>query len=402
MNARRALVFIFCTVALDVLALGMVIPVLPRLVLDFMHGNTAGASETIGIFATAWGLMQFLCSPLLGAMSDRFGRRPVILISCLGLGLDYVFMAIAPSLGLLFVGRVISGITSATIGTAFAYIADVTPPENRAKSFGTIGGAFGLGFVVGPALGGLLGSIEPRLPFWCSAAACVANAAFGWFVLPESLPIERRMAFSWKRANPVGSLMLLSRHSELWGLAAANFLGWFAHQVLPAVFVLYAGYRFGWGADLVGLTLAFVGVCAALVQGALAGPIVAWLGERWSMVAGYSAGAAGMFIYGLAPTGYLLWIGIPVMGLWGLSGVASQALMTRRVSPSEQGQLQGAVSSLTSIAGVVGPYVFAATFAYFLVRAPGAPWLLAAAVLLAATLVSWLATRPRPAAVLSR
>jgi len=399
MNARRALVFIFCTVALDVLALGMIIPVLPRLVLSFLHGDTAGASETIGVFAAVWGLMQFLCSPLLGATSDRHGRRPVILISCLGLGLDYIFMALAPSLGLLFAGRVISGITSATIGTAFAYIADVTPPEGRAKSFGAIGGAFGLGFVVGPALGGLLGSVDPRLPFWCSAAACMANAAFGWFVLPESLSREHRMAFSWRRANPVGSLVLLGRHSELWGLAAANFLGWFAHQVLPAVFVLYAGYRYGWGPDLVGFTLALVGLCAALVQGALAGPIVAWLGERWSMVGGYFAGALGMAIYGLAPTGHVLWIGVPVMGLWGLSGVASQALMTRRVRPSEQGQLQGAVSSLTSIAGVVGPYVFAATFAYFLVQTPSAPWLLAALVLCAAALVSWLATRTPPVAV---
>jgi DHA1 family tetracycline resistance protein-like MFS transporter len=202
-NDRRALVFIFCTVTLDVLAVGVMLPVLPTLVLSFMGGNTAGAAEAIGVFATVWGLMQFLCSPLLGALSDRYGRRPVILISCLGLGLDYIFMAVAPSLTWLLVGRIISGITSATLSTAFAYITDVTPPDGRAKAFGIVGIAFGLGFIVGPAIGGLLGGLDPRLPFWVSAAACLANAAFGWFVLPESLPPERRMPFTWKRASPV-------------------------------------------------------------------------------------------------------------------------------------------------------------------------------------------------------
>ena len=209
MNARRALAFIFCTVTLDVLALGIMIPVLPTIVLGFMEGDTAGAAEVFGVFATVWGLMQFLCSPLLGALSDRYGRRPIILISCLGLGLDYIFMAMAPSLTLLFIGRIISGITAATISTAFAYIADVTPADGRAKAFGVVGLAFGLGFVLGPAIGGLLGGLDPRLPFWVSAAACLINAAFGWFVLPESLPPERRMAFAWKRANPLGSLRLL-------------------------------------------------------------------------------------------------------------------------------------------------------------------------------------------------
>jgi DHA1 family tetracycline resistance protein-like MFS transporter len=402
MNARRALAFIFCTVSLDVLALGLMIPVLPKLILGFMDGDTAGAAWAIGVFSTVWGLMQFICSPLLGAMSDRYGRRPVILISCLGLGLDYAFMAIAPSLGLLFVGRVISGITSATIGTAFAYIADVTVPDDRAKAFGTIGVAFGVGFVVGPAIGGLLGSLDPRLPFWCSAGACLLNAGFGWFALPESLPPERRMGFSWKRANPIGSFKLLTSHIELWGLSAANFLGQFAHQVLPAVFVLYAGYRYGWDEGLVGLTLAFVGVCSAIVQGVLVGPIVARLGERWTLVGGLLAGAVGMAIYGLAPTGPLFWIGVPVMALWGLSGPASQGLMTRLVSPSEQGQLQGAGASLTSVAGLLGPGVFAAIFAYSVGRAPSAPWLLAAAVLVVAAIVALLATRVRPPVDLPR
>ena len=246
MNGRRALAFIFCTVTLDVLALGLMIPVLPRLVLDFMGGDTGGGAQVFGLFSTLWALMQFFFSPLLGVVSDRYGRRPVILISCLGLGLDYAFMALAPSLTLLFIGRIISGVTSATIGTSFAYIADVTPERDRARAFGLVGVAFGVGFVIGPALGGLLASVEPRLPFWVAAAACVVNAGFGWFVLPESLPPERRMAFAWKRANPVGAFRLLATHRELYGLAAVNFLGQLAHQVLPAVTVLYMAYRYGW------------------------------------------------------------------------------------------------------------------------------------------------------------
>ena len=399
MNTRRALAFIFCTVALDVLALGVMIPVLPKIVLGFMDGDTAGAAEMFGLFATVWALMQFFCSPLLGALSDRFGRRPVILISCLGLGLDYIFMALAPSLLLLFVGRVVSGITSATIGTAFAYIADVTKPEERAKAFGLVGMAFGLGFVVGPAIGGLLGGLDPRLPFWVSAAACLANAAFGWFVLPESLPPERRMAFSWKRANPVGSLKLLGSQRHLLGLASVDFLGNFAHQVLPAVFVLYAGHRYGWGETTVGLTLAFVGVCTAIVQGALVGPIVKRLGARRAVVGGLLAGAVGMSIYGLAGTGPWFWAGVPVMAFWGVAGPALQDMMTRRVGGSEQGQLQGACSASRSIAGLIAPGVFAVLFASTIDTVPGAAFLLAGGLLAAAAGVTWfVTTRTRSAA----
>jgi len=398
MHTKRALAFIFCTVALDVLALGLMIPVLPKIVLGFMGGDTAGAAEVFGAFATAWGLMQFLCSPLLGALSDRYGRRPVILISCLGLGLDYVFMALAPSLTLLFIGRIISGITAATISTAFAYIADVTPPDGRAKAFGIVGVAFGLGFVVGPALGGLMGGIDPRLPFWVPAAACVVNAAFGWFVLPESLPPDRRMAFAWKRANPIGALRMLLSHRRLIGLAAVDFVANVAHQVLPSVFVLYAGYRYGWGETTVGLTLAFVGICSAVVQRLLIWPIVGRLGVRRALLLGLLAGALGMAIYGLAPTGPWFWLGAPVMALWGLSGPALQEMMSRLVSPSEQGQLQGANNSSRSITGLIGPALFSGTFAWLLGWLPGAPFLLAGVPLVAAAGVSWLVTKSSPTA----
>ena len=397
MNGQRALVFIFCTVTLDIMALGLVIPVLPTLVLGFMDGDTAGAAQVFGVFATVWAAMQFLFSPVLGALSDRHGRRPVILLSCLGLGLDYVFMALAPSLLLLFVGLVISGITSATIGTASAYIADVAPPEQRARAFGMIGVAFGLGFVIGPAIGGLLGGFDPRLPFWVAAGLCLANVAFGWFVLPESLPPERRMAFEWRRANPLGSLTLLRSHRQLLGLAGVDFLGQLAHQVLPAVFVLYTLHRFGWGEAAVGLALAGVGISSAVVQGTLVGPLVSRWGERRTLVAGLLLGAAGMAIYGLAPTGPIFCIGIPVMALWGLAGASVQGLMTQLVSPSEQGQLQGASTALMAISGLIGPGVFVSIFAYAIregtwLDLPGAPWLLAALLLAAAAMAAWRVT----------
>ena len=396
MNARRALAFIFCTVTLDVLALGIMIPVLPTIVLGFMEGDTAGAAEVFGVFATVWGLMQFLCSPLLGALSDRYGRRPIILISCLGLGLDYIFMAVAPSLTLLFIGRIISGITAATISTAFAYIADVTPEDGRAKAFGVVGLAFGLGFVLGPAIGGLLGGLDPRLPFWVSAAACLINAAFGWFVLPESLPPERRMAFAWARANPLGSLRLLGSHRQLRGMAVVDFIVNVAHQVLPSVFVLYAAFRYGWDETAVGLTLAFVGVCSALVQGLIVGPATAWLGSRGALIAGMLCGCFGMVIYGVAPSGRWFLLGVPVMALWGLVGPTVMDMMSRKVSPSEQGQLQGANSSSRSVAGLLGPAIFTATFAWLLHWLPGAPFLLSALLLVAAAAVAWIVTAPLP------
>jgi DHA1 family tetracycline resistance protein-like MFS transporter len=394
---RAAVVFIFVTLVLDVLALGIIVPVLPHLVVDFLNGDTARAARVYGVFGTAWALMQFVCSPVLGSFSDRFGRRPIILLSIFGLGIDYIFMALAPSLGWLFVGRVISGITSASFATAAAYIADVTPPEQRARSFGMIGAAFGLGFVLGPALGGLLGQVSPRLPFWVSAVLCLMNACYGVFVLPESLPPERRAGFSWKRANPVGSLRLLQSHPELFGLASVTFLYYVAHEVLPSTFVLYTDYRYGWDSATVGLTLALVGICTAIVSGGLVGPIVARIRERRAALTGLAFGAAAFTIYGLAPTGRMFLAGVPVMALWGLYGPSAQGLMTRRVQPSEQGQLQGALMGLRGLAGLISPAIFTFTFATFIsphagLQLPGAPFLLAALLLLVAFALAWRVT----------
>jgi DHA1 family tetracycline resistance protein-like MFS transporter len=396
---RAALAFIFVTVCLDMLALGMIIPVLPKLVERFMGGDTARAAEVFGVFATAWALMQFLFSPVLGALSDRFGRRPVILLSNLGLGLDYILMALAPNIAWLFLGRVISGITAASIATAQAYIADVTPAERRAASYGYLGAAFGAGFILGPAIGGMLGAIEPRLPFWVAAAFSLVNAAYGLFVLPESLPADRRSPFSWHRANPLGALRLLRSHAELYGLAAANFLVNLAHVVFPSVFVLYAGYRYGWDEGMVGVTMAAFGLSSMIVQAGLVGPVVKRFGERRALLIGLLFGTAGLTMFGLASTGVTFLIGLPVMALWGFAGPATQGLMTRRVSPAEQGQLQGANNSIMGIANLVGPGIFAVTFARAIeagdATLAGAPFLLSAAMLLASAAIAWRATRPR-------
>ena len=393
-HARGAAVaFIFVTILLDMFALGLILPILPKLVESFVDNDTARAAEIFGLFGTAWALMQFLFSPILGGLSDRFGRRPVVLLSNFGLALDYVLMALAPSLIWLFIGRVISGITSASVSTAYAYIADVTPPERRAAMFGKIGVAFGAGFILGPAVGGLLGGMDPRLPFWVAAALSFANTLYGLLILPESLPPDRRSPFRWKSANPIGALYLLRSDRVLAGLSVANFLAQLAHVVLPSVFVLYASYRYGWNATTVGLTLALVGICSMAVQGVAIGPIVRRLGERRALLLGLGSGAAGFLIYGVAPTGPLFWIGIPVMALWGVAGAAIQALMTQLVAPDQQGQLQGATSSVQSVSQMLGPFLFTLTFAYFIgaqapLKLPGAPFLLAAALLVAAMAVA--------------
>jgi DHA1 family tetracycline resistance protein-like MFS transporter len=397
---RAALAFIFVTVVLDMLALGMIIPVLPGLIEDFLGGNTAHAARINGLFSTVWALMQFVSMPVMGALSDRFGRRPVILASNLGLGLDYILMAMAPNLSWLFVGRVISGITAASVSTAMAYVADVTPAEKRAGSYGLVGMAFGVGFIIGPAFGGLLGSVDPRLPFWAAAACSLANVLYGWLVLPESLAPDRRRAFSWRRASPAGSLRLLRSDSQLAGLASAAFLSNLAHAALPVTFVLYAGYRYGWDARAVGLSLAVIGASSAVVQGGLVGQLVRRYGERRVMLFGLCAGAAGFAIYGLAATGAAFLAAVPIVALWGLAGPAGQALMTRIVSADQQGELQGANGSVQGVAMMIGPLMFAAAFSWGISsgrewKLPGAAYLLASLLLAGAALIAARATRRR-------
>ncbi len=391
---RAAVVFIFVTVTLDILAFGIVIPVLPHLLQSMLGGDTTKAVVWTGVFGTVFALTQFLFSPVQGALSDRFGRRPVILLSNLGIGVDFLFMALINTLPLLFIGRVISGITAASFSTANAYIADVTPPEKRAASYGMLGAAFGIGFVIGPALGGFLGGINLRLPFFAAAALALANFCYGFFILPESLPPEKRSArFDWSHANPLGAVMLLRRYPQVFGLAALVFLSNLAHYVLPSTFVLYADYRFGWGAQAVGYTLALVGICNAIVQAGLVGKLVARFGERPMLFSGLLFGAVGFATQGLAPTGWISLAAIPFLALWGLAGPSTQALMTRQVDPHEQGRLQGAVTSLASLAGIFGPFLFTQVFAYFIgssaaLPLPGASFLLASTLLIIGLIVA--------------
>lgn len=392
-GARGAVRFILITVVLDMLSFGIVIPVLPKLVESFFAGDTGRAAQLYGVMGTAWALMQFLCSPIHGMLSDRFGRRPLILWSNLVLGLDYVVMALAPTVGWLFAGRVLAGAAASSFSTAGAYIADVTEPDKRAAAFGLMGAAFGLGFVLGPAIGGVLGAVDPRWPFWGAAAMSLANTVYGYVILPESLPVERRAPLAWRRANPIGTLLFLQSHRGLLGLAGTGFLANLAHMVLPSTAVLYLGYRYGWGPPAVGLTLAAVGVCAMTVQGTLVRPMTRWLGERRTLLLGLCCGVLGFAIYGLAADATIYLMGIPVMALWGLSGPALQSLMTRQVGLDEQGRLQGAVASVNGIAGMVGPGLFTQTFAWFIAvsepwRTPGAPFLLASLLLLSAALLA--------------
>ena len=399
---RAALVFIFITVLIDILSFGLIIPVLPHLIESFLGGDVSRAAIWYGFFSTAFFAMQFFFTPVQGALSDWLGRRPVILLSNLGLGLDFLLMALVNTLPLLFIGRIISGITAASFSTANAYLADVTPPHKRAQAFGMLGMAFGIGFVVAPAIGGFLGEINLRLPFWAAVVLSLANFTYGFFVLPESLPPEKRTPhFDWAHANPLGSLKLLQRYPQVLGLVGVMFLMALAHMVYPTTFVLYADYRFHWGPQMVGYTLALVGILAAIVQGGLIKKIVGWLGERGALMFGLGCGTVGFALYGLAPTGWWFWAAIPVAALWGVSNPAAQAIMTHQVGPREQGRLQGAVASLSSVAGMIAPTIFtrlfaAVTQAQWHDTGVGATFILAGAMVGMAWLLAWRVTAHLP------
>ncbi|GAC1418671.1 MAG: TCR/Tet family MFS transporter [Acidobacteriaceae bacterium] len=356
----------------------------------------------MGALLAVFSAMQFVCAPLLGALSDRFGRRPVVLLSNFGLGFDYLLMAWAPALPWLFAGRLISGITASSIPTAMAYMTDVTPAEKRAGAFGMLGAAFGMGFVLGPALGGVLGSVSPRLPFWVAGGLSVVNGMYGLFVLPESLKLENRARFSWKRANPVGSLGLLRSNRILLGLSAVLLLGYLSQQSLQTVYVLYADYRFGWSDRSVGLSLAAVGIFSGLYGVTLVKPVVKRLGERGAISLGLVCGALGYSMFGFSKTGLLLLAGLPVLNMMSVTWPSAQSLMTREVSPSEQGQMQGAIQSLRGLGGIFGPglftYIFSKTIGkQALLHVPGMAFFVAASFLLISLAVAQ-AVRPRGAA----
>lgn len=395
-----AFVFILVMVALDMVAFGIIAPVLPDLIRQFEGGDFARASDLTGYLLLVWNVMQFFFSPILGAWSDRFGRRPIILLSCCGLGMDYIVMALAPNLSWLFLGRVVSGITASNISTAYAYVTDVTPPEKRAKPFGLISAAFGLGFVIGPAVGGYLGNSNLRAPFWAAAILSLLNSLYGFFVLPESLPKERRAKSAWQMANPLGSLKLLRSHRALAGLSVVVTLYYLSQNSLPSMWALYTEYRYRWNHGDVGLSLTVVGVCAAIVSGTLVGPFVKRFGERRSVLFGLLCGTVGFTGFASAASGRALYAAIPFIALWGIAAPAIQSLMSRRVDPSSQGKLQGAINSLRAMTGMAGPVLFTQVFALAIsprarIHLPGAPYYLAGVLLLSSLLMAVYVTRPR-------
>jgi DHA1 family tetracycline resistance protein-like MFS transporter len=397
---RAAVIFIFVTVLIDILSFGIIIPVLPHLIIELVGGSIAHAAVWVAAFGTLFMLMQFVFSPIQGALSDRFGRRAVILISSFGLGVDFVVMALAPVLWLLFIGRAVSGMCAASFSTANAYIADTTPREKRAAAFGLLGAAVAIGFIVGPALGGFLGHISIRLPFWVAACLSLLNFCYGFFVLPESLPPERRsVRVDWRHANPLGSLMLLRRYPQVFALAAVFFLMALAQFSINSTYVLYTDYRFGWGPQIVGYTLALVGLCTGIVQGLLVRPLMPRLGERRMMLTGLAFLIVGYLVFGLAASEWIFVAAIPLLCMGGLAGPAAQSLVTHQVDPTEQGRLQGALTSLQSLAGVFGPALFANLFAVFIgkhaptTHLPGIAFALAAALALLALFLTARATR---------
>ena len=404
--SRAATLFILVTVLLDIMALGIMLPALPKLVESFIPDNAVLAAQVYGVFGMSWGLMQFFGAPILGALSDRYGRRAVILLSNLGLGLDYILMALAPNLWILLIGRLIAGVTSASMATAFAYVADVTPSDQRAAEYGKLMAVFGLGLIIGPAIGGVLASIDPRLPFWAAGSFSLINAVYGFFVLPESLTRDQRRPFSWRRANPYGALRLLTRNKAIFSLSVVSFLDSLALLSLPSTFVLYATHKFGWTQDIVGLTFAGVGLGLAIVHGLLTKPVVRLLGERTTMLVGLIFGTAGFALYGISWEGWVIWAAIPLIALWGLSDPTIQSLMTAQFDDREQGQLQGALASLMALAETIGPLISTQVYATALQLGPdvipaGSPFLVAAAMQLAGCWLAYRVTKKHQAALRS-
>lgn len=403
---QAAVLFIFFAALMDVTALGLMIPVLPNLIKHFVGAGlddaaaTARAADISRYFTLTWGVMQFFVGPVMGMISDRFGRRPVLLISIFGLGVDYLFMALAPSLWWLFIGRIINGATSASFSTANAYVADITKPQDRARAFGLMGATFGIGFILGPALGGLLGQIDLRLPFFVSAGLALCNWLYGFFVLPESLPKDRRSpALNWSRANPVAAFGLLAERPSLIGLAFVMVLFQLAHNVFPSIFILFVGHRWGWGPGVAGSTMMLTGVLSLLVQMFVVQRVVRRVGERGALLAGLFFAASAFVIYGLAPTWQIFLCAAPLGALGGLIGPGAQSLMSRRVPANQQGQLQGVNSGLMGLCSIAGPLIYLSSLA-FSVRTektlglPGLPILIAATFCAAALVAALFLAKP--------
>lgn len=387
---KPALGFIFVTLLLDILGIGLIIPILPRLVETFAEGNTVSAARLYGALGALYALMQFLFAPIIGSLSDRFGRRKVILVSLFASTLDYVLLTFAPNITWLFIGRVLTGITGANYSAAMAYIADVSPPEKRAANFGMVGAAFGIGFIAGPALGGLLGEYNLRAPFVAAGALTLLNWLYGCFVLPESLAPENRRAFSWARSNPIGALFAFRKHPAALELAATYFLLQLAHQVFPATWVLYTKYRYAWSMFETGLSLTAVGLMSAVVQGFLTRAAVARIGEKRTILIGLALAACAYIGYGAATAGWMIYAILCFGSLSGVTMPTIQSVISRQAGADEQGGLQGALMSLAGIAGVLGPAIATGLFSYFIsprapANLPGMPYFFSSVLVVASS-----------------
>lgn len=393
-NRNAAVGFIFITLLIDVIGFGVIIPVMPKLISQLKQVDISTASRYGSFLMFAYAAVQFICAPILGNLSDKYGRRPVLLFSLFGFGIDYLFLALAPTYGWLFIGRIIAGITGASFTTGAAYIADVSTAENRAKNFGMIGAAFGLGFIIGPLIGGLLGSLGPRVPFYAAATLALLNCTYGYFVLPESLSKENRRPFNWKRANPVGSLLHLKKYPAITGLALSILLIYIAAHAVMSTWSYYGIYRFNWNERMIGLSLGMVGLMVALVQGLLIRFINPKLGNERSIYFGVGLYTIGMLLFALANQGWMMFLFIVPYCLGGVTMPALQAIMAGHVPRNEQGELQGGITSLMSLAAIIGPLLMNNLFFYFThnnapVHLPGAPYFLGSVLMFCSALIAY-------------
>ena len=394
-SRKAALSFIFITVLIDFIGFGIIIPVLPKLISQLIHGTLSEAASYGGWLLFAYAFMQFLFAPVIGGLSDRFGRRPVLLFSLFGFGIDYLFLAFAPSIWWLFVGRVVAGITGASFTTASAYIADISTPEKRAQNFGMLGAAFGLGFIIGPAIGGQLGVIGPRVPFIAAAGLTLLNWLYGFFILPESLPKENRRRFEWKRATPWGSLIQLKKYPAVAGLIFSLVLIYIAVHAVQSTWAYYNMEKFHWDERWVGYSLGFVGLMIAIVQAGLIRVIIPKLGQSKSLYTGLFLYSLGMLLFGLASQGWMMFTFTIVYCLGGIAGPALQGIISSHVPSNEQGELQGALTSLMSVTSIIGPLIMTNLFAFFAHRGgphlylPGAPFLFGSFLILLSAILAY-------------